>query len=241
MTDLQTEHTAVDDLAAVSELLDNLMLGDEEIVEAGAIEELVIGEDTITEDEVRDLDLAIERNDVYENQESVINTDTAAPANAKKNKAVTKSAKGAKATTSKPSVTRTPRDLATVDAAAFVLEGEPEDLEANKAAVMLLSPKQVKVAEKFENIFASISVGKQPSVYVVQAFKLLDEKKEMTSIDLTSSFKVTYKQGTAMSQAGQIMHLFDILKIATRTKNALVLNENSVLAAKLREILKPAA
>ena len=33
-----------------------------------------------------------------------------------------------------------------------------------------------------------------------------------------------------MSQAGQIMNLFDVVKIATRTKNTLVLNENSVVA-----------
>ena len=59
-------------------------------------------------------------------------------------------------------------------------------------------PKQNKIAEKFENLFQQLGNGKLPSVYVVQAFKLLESKKSVTSADIVADFKTTYKQGTAV-------------------------------------------
>ncbi|MBA8881637.1 hypothetical protein [Phyllobacterium myrsinacearum] len=231
------------DQEAIGALLDDLDLGDDEIIETSAVEDDLLGELSIEDTEINESEeaaalRAIDREAHYEEQESEIAVDTLAEKadkTAKKAKAP-KTPRAPKA----PAVPRTPRDLASIDPSAFVLEGAPEDLDANKATVMAAVPSQKKIAEKFENIFAAISVGKQPSVYVVQAFKLLDDRKELTASDLTSSFKLRYKQGTAMSQSGQIMKLFEVLKIATRDKNKLTLNANSVIASKLRDILTPA-
>ncbi|MER9176230.1 hypothetical protein NKH72_21880 [Mesorhizobium sp. M0955] len=229
------------DIESVESLLEGLELDDNETVELEAVEE-VIGDD-IAEEEVQDLELSLEREEAYNDQEGGVSADmnTEAPAQAQAAQAAKKPARAPKAA----GVARTPRDLATVDAAFFVLEGDAATmdaaaLDANKAAVMSTVPSQKKIAEKFENLFSALSVGKQPSVYVVQAFKLLDAKKTLTSTDIVASFKGSYKQGTAMSQAGQIMNLFDVVKIAKRTKNTLVLNEDSVVAERIRTaITKP--
>jgi hypothetical protein len=54
-------------------------------------------------------------------------------------------------------------------------------------------------------------------------------------------FKASHSQGTAQSQAGQMMNLFATTKVAERQKNTLVLNENSVVAQRLRDILYPSS
>lgn len=234
------------DIESVEALLDDLDLGDGDVAELETAEEVIediVGDD-IADEEVQDLELQLEREEAYNEQDGGASADmnTEAPAQAQAAKAATTKAPRAPKAAGVP---RTPRDLATVDAAFFVLEGDAADmdqaaLDANKAAVMSTVPTQKKIAEKFENLFSALSVGKQPSVYVVQAFKLLDDKKTLTSTDIVASFKGSYKQGTAMSQAGQIMNLFDVVKIAKRTKNTLVLNENSVIAERIRTaIAKP--
>lgn len=228
---------------AIEAILDDLDLGDDvgdqPVIEA--VEEL---DDLILEDnELRDLELTTERQEAYQDQVSELDADAGNVEKAK----VEKKTKGAKtprapraASTAAP---RTPRiDLSSLDAVNFVLEGDAsamsdEDKDAAKTATLALMPSQKKVAEKFDNVFQQLAAGKLPSVYVVQAFKLLDTKKTMSSSDLTGDFKARYSQGTAMSQAGQIMNLFDTLKIATRSKNVLVLNEESVIAQRLRDAI----
>jgi hypothetical protein len=202
----------------------------------------------MADEEIQDLELSLQKDELYSGQEASTEMDTNAPAEAEAAKQaapVRKKKAAGTAAPKTPGVARTPRDLATVDAKFFVLEGDVASmdqatLDANKAAVLSTIPSQKKIAEKFENLFASLSVGKQPSVYVVQAFKLLDAKKSVTSADIVAAFKGAYAQGTAMSQSGQIMNLFATVKIATRTKNALVLNEDSAIAALIRTaIAKP--
>jgi len=241
-------------IESIDDLLDDLDLGmtpskGEEVETIVATSEPEHQEEAIVEDDISidDLEMSIERAASYAEQdpgEEVAGNATEAVATQKA--AAPKGGKTPKAAKApKEATARKPRDIGSIDAAFFVLEGDasemtPEALEQNKVDVIAAAPTQVKIAEKYENLFASLSVGKQPSVYVVQAFKFLDEKKTLSSTDIVAMLKGTYKQGTAQSQAGQIMKLFEATKIATRSKNTLELNDNSVVATKLREILNNA-
>ncbi|TDW20485.1 hypothetical protein EV128_125115 [Rhizobium azibense] len=256
MTNLNTSTSAValagSTAAALDDLLDDLELDGldgeevtdavEEVVEASAIVEdsAEVTEEDLENVNIDDLEMSLDREEGYASQESELSV-AEKPANAVA-EAKSKPAKAAKT----PSAPRTPRDMASLDAKVFVLEGDAstmseDDLNDNKVAVMATVPSQKKIAEKFENLFAALHAGKQPSVYVTQAFKLLDEKKTITGTDVTTMFKASYKQGTAQSQSGQIMTLFEAAKIATRTKNTLVLNENSTVAQRLRDIFAAGA
>lgn len=247
---------AAADVESVEALLADLDLGDEETTleaveeliedEDEAIEEIV--EDEVTDDDLRDLELREEREQVYQEQESEADANPAAVKEAqtdeKKRAAGKKRAQGSSGKSA--STPRAPRDLSSIAAEFFVLEGDVSamsdaDKEAAKTATMALKPTQKKIAEKFENLFQALSVGKLPSVYVVQAFKLLDQKEVVTSSDIVASFKMTYKQGTAMSQTGQIMNLFHAVKIATRSGQTLTLNKDSVVAQRLRDAINAAA
>lgn len=226
------------DGAEISDEVEEIVLEGEVIVEANG----VVTDDDLETVDLVDLEMNIDREEGYAAQESEL-TISEKPAEAvAQAKVKPTSTKAPRA----PAGPRTPRDMASLDAKVFVLEGDAtsmdtSDLDANKAAVMAALPSQKKIAEKFENLFAALHAGKQPSVYVVQAFKLLDAKKTVTGADITTLFKASYKQGTAQSQSGQIMTLFEVTKIATRQRNTLVLNDNSTVAERLREILKPAA
>ncbi len=242
--------------AQLDDILDDLELDGldgEEI--SDEVEEVVVGaapapeETVVTEEELDsvnldDLEMNIDREEGYVAQESelsIAENPTATVAKAK-SQAGSSAPKAARA----PAMQRTPRDMASLDPKVFVLEGDAgsmdaQALEQNKAAVMAMVPAQKKIAEKFENLFAALHAGKQPSVYVKAAFKLLDEKKTITGADITTMFKASYSQGTAQSQSGQIMTLFATTKIATRQKNTLVLNDSSVVAQRLRDIFNAPA
>lgn len=136
----------------------------------------------------------------------------------------------------KPKVARTPRsaigDLP--DTAFEITVGAPAD----KAAVLAATPAQKKVAEKFENLFISLNAAKEPSRYVVTAFKLLNAQKSVTSMDIVGAYKTEgLGDGTARSQSGQIMALFDVVGIADRAGSKLTLRADSAVAAKLRAVL----
>ncbi|QIG69163.1 hypothetical protein EVB77_129 [Rhizobium phage RHph_N1_10] len=253
----QTASTAVtlagSTAAALDDMLDDLELdglgGDEisdEVEEIVASSAVVVEPITVTEEDLDNVDIDalemnLDREEGYASQES----ETDIPQNAAGAVAAARAQPATPRAPRAAGTPRTPRDMASLDAKVFVLEGDAasmtdEDLAANKTAVMGALPTQKKIAEKFENLFAALNAGKQPSVYVVQAFKLLDEKKTLSGTDITTMFKASYKQGTAQSQSGQVMTLFEATKIATRTKNTLVLNENSTVAQRLREIFKAA-
>jgi hypothetical protein len=237
--------------AQLDDLLDDLELDGLDGAEVSdEVEEVVTGEVIEpTDEELENVDLdalemTLDREEGYASQESELDI-VEKPGEANEAAKQTAAPATPRAPRAAPSP-RTPRDMASLDAKVFVLEGDvstmnADALEANKTAVMATVPTQKKIAEKFENLFAALHAGKQPSVYVTQAFKLLDEKKTLTGTDITTMFKATYKQGTAQSQSGQIMTLFEVAKIATRSKNTLTLNENSVVAQRLRDIFAAAA
>lgn len=194
-------------------------------------------------EELADLDLALAKNELYEEQKStpVATTELPAPTAAAqpKAKAARKAASGA---------ARVPRDISKVADEFFVLSGDPstmsaDDLKAARDATMALQPAQVKVAEKFDNLFTALSVGKEPSVYVMVAFKLLESKGSMTSADVVGAYKASgLGEGTARSQSGQIMNLFASVKIADRAGQTLTLRSDSKIAERLRSLLPaPAA
>lgn len=143
-------------------------------------------------------------------------------------------------TAAKPKASKAPkapsvvRDLSALPDAVFTLT---VDTPPNKAAVIAARPGAKKVAEKFDNVFVSLAANRAPNVYTVKAFNALVEKSTMTTGDFVAAFKADgYTEGTARSQAGQIMALFDVLGIAKRKGNSLTLNEESAVAAKLIEI-----
>lgn len=201
-----------------------------------------IDPNTMSDQDIADLNAAIEidetKSAIYAEQEasaSDIATEAPSPAPA----AATTPKKSKSAAPVKPK--RVPVD--DLPAAMFVLTHEqPDDLEANKLAVMNAIPAQKKVKEKFENIMSSIAAGRAPSVYVIDCFKALDAKKTVTSKDLVTALCATTKKdgssvytiGTAKAQAGQMMVLFPALKIATKSNGALTINPDSTLADVLR-------
>lgn len=226
LSDLDMSNAGSD---TVEELIEEI----EEVVsepDEGAID------DALDDAALKAVEADIERQDAYADQSSALSADASAPATAQANK---KNKKPRAAGTP-----RAPKDLNSLDAVNFVLEGDPakmdkKALEAVKTATIALVPKQVKIAEKFENLFGALATGKLPSRYTVDAFKLLDDKKSITSSDLvTALIAGGVKEGTARSQSGQMMHLFDVTKIANRAKNTLVINDKSVIAERLRNAIK---
>ena len=127
------------------------------------------------------------------------------------------------------------KGLNALPASAFVLTNDFDgDLEPNKVAVLRRRPTQKKIGEKFDNLFASIARGANPSVYVTTAFDVLNKTGTMTSIDLVAALRaVPLSEGTARSQAAQIMNLFDAVGIAKRDKQTLVRDPNSRLGTLL--------
>lgn len=238
-TNASSAMSASNNLDALEAALDDFNL--EEVIEAGgetdAGEEIVeetVETTVISEAEMGDLESTIERTEAYASQES---TPIADPAAAPATPA--KAAKTPRAA-SAPRAPRASRDLNTIDDPFFVLEGSLSALTVSptaKAETIALRPAQVKIAEKFDNLFSAIAVGAAPSTYVMAAFKLLDEKKTVTSADLIGAYKASgLGEGTARSQTGQIMALFAAVKIASRGGQALTLNANSTIAERLRAI-----
>ena len=223
----------------VMDVLDDLDLGD-----AGPTYEAA-AEEVIEELDFADLEAvgtAIEREAAYAEQVSDATVDTAAAATAMINKPARKAAGTRTPKTPKtPGAPRAPRDMASIPAEYFVTDVNNTDastFEAAKTAMIAKTPTQKKVAEKFEQLFACLSIGKKPSDYVCDIFPVLDAKGSMTSSDIVATFKARgLGQGTAQSQCGQILVLFGALGIATRSGNTLTMNGDSKIAARLRGVL----
>lgn len=196
-----------------------------------------LGDDEVPEDLLNDLETKLAREEIYTAQTSdtSINTATvtAPPAGSTKPPRTAKTPRA-------PSTPRAPRtDLSALDDAVFeITKGQP----ANKAAVIASKPLQVKIGEKFENLFLAIASGKLPSHYTVIAFNKLCETGTMTSADLVGAYRAAgLKDGTARSQAGQLMELFKVVGIAHRAGQALTLRADSVVAEKLTQIIAQSA
>lgn len=192
-----------------------------------------------SEDEIDDLELAVDKAAAYEAQES-------APIGGGEDGKI--SSEGtvntrtrSSSSTPRTSTPRAPRDMASVSPECFILNGDAstrsdEDKAAAKTAVMAATPGQKKVAEKFENVFLNMSAGRAPSKYVMTAFAALDKNKTMSSSEVVAAFKTSgVGEGTARSQSGQIMVLFAALGIAERDGKTLKMKEDSNVAEYLRK------
>lgn len=234
-----------EDLAMINDALADLEI--EQIAEGG-VEEMIVDEVIEETEEVDEtieaaLESSIERADAYEAQDAGAEI-MDPPAGAPEPEAEAKAPKTRKAAgTGTP---RVARDVSALPEEAFVLTTDvPADLAANKAAVLASRPLQKKIAEKFDNMLAAVSAGRKPSTYVCDCFRILQAKGEVTSTELVAGLRAitrkdgvqTYTEGTARSQAGQIMSLFATLKIATREKHTLKLNPDSTLAMALKDLV----
>ncbi|MGV1754759.1 hypothetical protein [Agrobacterium sp. CG674] len=226
------------DMSVESEELGELTLAD--VHELAATE--IADEDTLA-----DLDLKLEMQEGYQDQattgslEDLTNT---APAAVKPTKAA-KAPKAPKAPKA-AGVTRTPRDINAVTPEFFVTSGDvsvmsEEELADAKTHTMSLKPTQVKVAEKFENLFTALSVNKAPSKFTMIAFDAL-QKGTLTSTELVGAYKASgLGEGTARSQAGQMMNLFAAVRIADRSGQTLALRDDSLIAQRIRNLPAAAA
>lgn len=124
------------------------------------------------------------------------------------------------------------RDLASLPDEVFALRvGEPAD----KAAVLAKRPAQVKIAEKFDNLFVSLAAGRAPSVYALTCYRALKAAPGSLKMgDLVAALQATkYSIGTARSQAGQIAFLFTSLGVTDKIGGAYTLRPDSALAVML--------
>lgn len=189
--------------------------------------------ETLDDDLLADLDMSVQRAATYAAQTSAAMPDLEetktvnATAGTQKTKVrVTKTA----------AAPRAPRDLISVPAEFFKCS-PTDDADDAKTKMIAARPTQVKIAEKFDQLFAAISVGKRPSVYVSKAFEVLEAKGIMTTADLVTAYKLSgLGEGTARSQTGQIMELFKITGIATRTGQTLTSVPTSQVAERLRRL-----
>ncbi len=234
----QVVEDVVDDVIVEDVVADKVEEIEEKVVEDVSAAPADIEQNILDEEALLELEIGINRAEAYEAQESKIGapeTD-AATAAATSSVAPKRSASGAKTSKVKAAGSvPTPRDLSAVAEEFFQLT---QSDAANKAAVIADRPLQKKIAEKFDQLFLTLSVGKRPSTYVEAAFRLLNTTKEMTSTELVAAYKASgLNDGTARSQAGQIMVLFNTVKIADRTGQKLTLRTDSVIAQRLRTII----
>jgi hypothetical protein len=206
-----------------------------------AVEAALADFDLPEDDVVEEVEAHLERIETYESMPAsgadildapeVVEREVEAPAPAKEKKA--RKAKEPKA----PKAPSVERDLSKIDATFFQLrEGKPSERDE----VIALRPVQKKIAEKFDNLFQSFAAGKKPSVFTLEAFRVLNDKGIVTQADLVTAFKAGedgYNDGTARSQAGQMMVLFSVLDVATRVGQTLSLIPDSSIAARLRSFL----
>ena len=204
-------------------------------LETGELEELDLGAEIGSEIEEE----VVATLDAYEGMEAGSAVTLEAPA-----EAAAKPAKKAKApkTAKAPKVTkpRVERDLTKLDLGVFQLDASVVADAANRDAVLATKPTQKKIAEKFENIFIALNANRAPSTFVTKCLTILVSATTVDTTAMKAALKASarkngeeYKEGTTASQVGQIMSLFAILGIATRTGQSLTYNPASVIANKL--------
>ena len=229
-TNANSAYTAAD----INDILDDLDL---EAATSDFEEEVIQEHD---DDFLDDIDLKMSLKDNYAQQEAVGADPEAEPPVSTK-KARTKS------TTPRVSKPAVERDLTKIPDEFFVLdEGDPKSFATvsseHRELTMKFRPAQKKVAEKFDNLFVSLAAGKMPSIFVVEAFKLLEKEGALSTgmlvVHYTSGAAGTvYLKGTAQSQAGQIMHLFRALGVIRANGMVYELNKQSTIAFRLRDLL----
>lgn len=263
---MQTENTAAVNadienvLAAMGDfdasIVEEEIVGDDQIMqELDAISDDPIVEETVEvtgdadEDFLDELNITIKRQESYEAQtaEEMPDIEETKIANASGVKVKsTRTVSKAPRVASTSATPRVVRDLNSVEAEIFVLSksavySSADDIVFNKVSVISRRPTQVKIAEKFDNLFTSLAGGRKPSTYVMQAFDMLDAKGEITSAEIVAGFKAAgLGDGTAQSQTGQIMVLFNVTGIAARVGQKLTLNADSRIAERIRDLKSPA-
>lgn len=204
-----------------------------------AIEEEVPS--VLTDDFLAELEMASAKQSVYETQAAETMPDIAETADG----STAASIKTKKARTTSKAASATPKEPADLEAVLpefFDLYTDSnlttaDDLEAAKKGVIAKRPSQVKIAEKFDNLFTKVSVGKKPSTYVMLALDLLKAKGEFSSSDLIAHYKANnLGDGTARSQTGQIMVLFDVTGIAERAGQKMIARKNSKLVERIEAL-----
>lgn len=248
----EAQNTVVEEVADLDALLsamdqEEIVAAPEAVEPVEAIEELDVAEapveaveavdETLDDDFLADLEVAAAKASAYETQAAEEMPDIAetiagtADVKVKKTRTTSKAAS--------PAAPRAPRDLASVPAEFFDVFTdsnltEASDLEAAKTGMIGKRPGQVKIAEKFDNLFIQLAAGRKPSTYVMLAVDLLNAKSEFSSADLIGHYKANgLGDGTARSQTGQIMVLFDTVGIAQRVGQKLTKRANSKILERI--------
>lgn len=230
---VEAEDQVEDDELAELEGLEDLDLSD------AADEDQAIEDDSVLDDEeVAQLGREMEKQEAYQKQ---VASATVSPEEVQQKSAKKSRSKG------KARQPKMQRDLNSLDPELFVTSGDvsamsDSDKEAARSALIAQRPTQVKVAEKFDNLFVNLAAGKAPSRYVMLAFDLLDQQKTVTSTEIIAKMKAAgLGDGTARSQTGQVMTLLPVLGVADRAKQQLTLRSDSRIAQKIREVANSAA
>ena len=120
-------------------------------------------------------------------------------------------------------------------------DAERPQVEIRAEIAGIVDGSAKKVQEKALNLIACAVRGGTLSVYTKIALANLFEAGKITSADLAQAYRdnpdPSYSDGTARAQSGQMMKLLPALKIAARAGSTLVVNEDSVLALSLREMV----
>jgi hypothetical protein len=126
----------------------------------------------------------------------------------------------------------------------IVLESADADLSAEDLQskvtdfLSVVDGTAKKVQEKVINILASAAKGVKLSDFTKTALKLLLEKGSASSKEIYEAMiAAEWRVGTARSQSQQMMQLLPLVKIATRTKDTLTVNPDSVLAEHFKTTL----
>lgn len=121
-------------------------------------------------------------------------------------------------------------ELLTLDVADLSLSDEDAHAKRHELMAKLDDKLPKKIGEKVVNLFASIAKGANLSTYTRIAIDLLVKDGEMTSKTLKDQYIARpYSEGTASSQATQMMNLLPLLGIARKEAGKIVLNDTSLL------------
>lgn len=235
MPDIQNAKTAPSAYSAadIDSILDDLDLE--------AMNESLEVIEELDENEIDAIEIKLELNASYAQQNSAVMDPSAEPPVSKKKSRVLNlknSMKKASASTE--------RDLSKIPPEQFQLEGDFTGLVVDpsvKTDTLLLRPQQKKIGEKFDNMFISLNAGRLPSTFIVDALELLMTTGRIDNGSLVSLFSnAGYHIGTARSQAGQLLKLFEVLKIGkVAGKNTLAFNPISTIAQRISQLTNKTA
>lgn len=130
-------------------------------------------------------------------------------------------------------------NLLTVNKADLLLTEEAQ-FDKRLALLDAIDTLPIKIGEKATNLYAHVAKGAQLSNYTRLAINLLVADGEMTSKSLKDFYIARpYSEGTASSQATQMMKLLPLLGIARREGGKLVPDIDSTLLPLLTALPEP--